>query len=183
MSTRNREAGGVGGEVDAEGAGGGGPDGGLGVRIRRMAPADVEAVMAIERSVFSVPWTPATFRSLLRRDGACAWVAEAGAAVVGYAVVWAVLDEAELGNVAVAASHRRRGVATRLVGEAMEWLEARGVREVFLEVRASNESARRLYGSVGFEAVGRRPGYYSRPREDALVLRRRVGPGWSDGSV
>lgn len=145
-----------------------------GVRIRPMRHGDFPQVMAIERSSFGVPWTRATFRGLLERKRTGLWVAEAEGRVVGYAVVWAVLEQAELGNLAVADTHRRRGVATRLVDTVGEWLEDQGVVELFLEVRESNRAARELYRAMGFTAVGRRKGYYSRPREDALVLRRSI---------
>ena len=140
-----------------------------------MEPGDLDAVLAIEGASFAVPWTRATFRGLMERRSSGLWVAESDGRVVGYAVVWAVLDQAELGNVAVADGYRRRRVASRLVETVLSWLRERGVREVFLEVRESNEAARRLYEAHGFTAVGRRAGYYTRPREDALVLRRGVG--------
>ena len=162
MSTTRRQAGGP--------PGAGWTD----VVIRPMEPGDLDAVLAIERTSFTVPWTPSTFRSLMKRHGSGLWVAVSGGQVAGYAVVWAVLDQAELGNVAVATGHRRQRIASRLVETVIEWLRERGVRELFLEVRESNEAARRLYGAHGFAAVGRRKGYYTRPPEDALVLRRTV---------
>ncbi|MFO7892793.1 MAG: ribosomal protein S18-alanine N-acetyltransferase [Longimicrobiales bacterium] len=144
------------------------------IRIRTMTRKDLHRVLAIERASFAVPWTMNTFRSLLERKGTGLWVAESDSEVVGYAVVWAVANQAELGNVAVADGWRRRGIAGRLVETVLEWLRERGVKHVFLEVRASNAGAQALYGRHGFEPVGRRPGYYSRPEEDALVLRRAV---------
>lgn len=144
------------------------------IRIRTMTRKDLHRVLAIERASFGVPWTMSTFRGLLERKGTGLWVAESGGEVVGYAVVWAVLDQAELGNVAVVDGWRRRGIASRLVETVLEWLGERGVKHVFLEVRASNAGAQALYERHGFEAVGRRRGYYSRPEEDALVLRRAV---------
>ena len=171
MSTTDREAGGAPGV----GTPGEDPDrSSQAVRVRPMTRADLAAVLTIERSSFGVPWTRSTFRSLMERRGAALWVAESGDGIAGYAVVWTVLDQAELGNVAVAAGWRRRGVASRLVETVVAWLSERGVREVFLEVRESNHGARALYARHGFEPVGRRRGYYSRPQEDALVLRRSV---------
>ena len=170
MSTTSREAGGPPGAGWAD------------VVIRPMEPGDLDAVLAIERTSFAAPWTPSTFRGLMERHGSGLWVAVSGGQVAGYAVVWAVLDQAELGNVAVAVGHRRQRIASRLVATVVEWLRERGVRELFLEVRESNEAAQRLYAAHGFEPVGRRKGYYRRPREDALVLRRAVGgdPGGDD---
>lgn len=142
-----------------------------------MTPRDVAAVMAIESAAFTVPWTAATFRGLLEREGAALWVAESGGEIAGYAAVWTVADQAELGNVAVAEGYRRRGIATTLVETVLAWLRGRGVQDVFLEVRPSNRAARQLYEGHGFVEVGRRRGYYSRPREDALVLRLVLEPG------
>jgi [ribosomal protein S18]-alanine N-acetyltransferase len=169
------DAGGVG---DISEAGGMGDMGDLSVRVREMVVADLDAVMRIERSSFTMPWTLDTFRGLLRRTDAELFVAEvAGGPVVAYAVVWMVVDQAELGDIAVAEAWRRLGIARRLIDTVLERLARRGVREVFLEVRPSNMAARRLYERYGFAEVGRRKNYYSRPREDALVLRRDVGPG------
>jgi [ribosomal protein S18]-alanine N-acetyltransferase len=142
------------------------------VRIRRMTLLDLDGVMAIERASFTMPWTTETFRGLLRRADAVMWVAEADQGVVGYAVVWIVLDQAELGDIAVAGGWRRRGIGRRLLEAALDAARGRGVREMFLEVRPSNLEARRLYERYGFAQVGRRKDYYDRPREDALVLRR-----------
>lgn len=150
------------------------------VAVRPMRSADLTAVMTIEKASFTVPWTLATFAGLLNREGTRLWVAEVAGAVVGYAAVWMVADQAELGDIAVAEPWRRRGIGRRLLETVLAGMADAGIAEVFLEVRVSNEGARRLYGRYGFEEVGRRRGYYSRPREDALVLRRRIdrrGPG------
>ncbi|NIP78444.1 MAG: ribosomal protein S18-alanine N-acetyltransferase [Gemmatimonadetes bacterium] len=144
--------------------------------IRPMTAADLSQVLAIERASFPVPWTAATFRSLLRRRDAHLWAAEQGGELVGYAVAWVVLDQAELGDIAVTAAARRQGIGTRLLETVAARLAERGVRELFLEVRESNREARRLYGRHEFAEVGRRKAYYSQPREDALVLLRRLTP-------
>lgn len=169
MSTTDREAGREAGPGAPGGAEASSP-----VEIRAMTRRDLHAVLRIERASFGVPWTMSTFRSLMERPATGLWVAESAGGIVGYAVVWAVLDQAELGNVAVADGWRRRGLASRLVETVVTWLGDQGVREVFLEVRESNRGAQALYARLGFEAVGRRAGYYSRPKEDALVLRRAV---------
>jgi [ribosomal protein S18]-alanine N-acetyltransferase len=148
-----------------------------GVEIRRMAAGDVAEVVAIEQACFSTPWTEATFRGLLRRSDADLFVAEVDGGVVGYAVAWAVLDQGELGNVAVAPAWRGRGLGARLVEIVIARSAERGVRELFLEVRLSNTRARHLYDRQGFRPVGRRRNYYSAPVEDALVLRRPLEPG------
>jgi ribosomal-protein-alanine N-acetyltransferase len=148
-----------------------------GLRIRPMARTDLPSVLTIERASFPVPWSSATFRSLLRRRDAHLWVAEVGGEVVGYAAVWVVLDQAELGDLAVVAGSRRQGIGTRLLEAVVGRLAELGVRQLFLEVRESNRAAQRLYTRHGFIEVGRRAGYYSSPREDALVLERPIRAG------
>ena len=142
------------------------------VRIRDMTRADLGSVMSIERAAFSMPWKATTFESLLQRSDAdlIAAVAEDDH-LVGYAVVWTVVDQAELGNVAVHDDWRKRGVGRTLVEAALERARARAAVECFLEVRESNRNAQSLYEKCGFRSIGRRRRYYSNPTEDALVMR------------
>lgn len=91
--------------------------------------------------------------------------------LVGYAAVWTIVDQAEIGNVAVAPESRGRGAGRALVREALNRARERGGRECFLEVRESNSIAQTLYESFGFVAVGRRRRYYNSPVEDALIMR------------
>lgn len=140
-----------------------------------MQEGDVAQVAEIERASFTMAWSARTFRSLLeRRDTEC-WLAEdEEGRVLGYAVVWWVVDQAELANIAVHPEARRRGIASRLLERVLESMAARGVREIFLEVRASNVVAATMYRRRGFSEVGVRKNYYDFPREDALVLRKRL---------
>lgn len=142
--------------------------------IRPMASEDLERIVEIENECYSVPWSEATFRGLLRRRDADVVAAVADGAIVGYAAFWCVLDQGELGNVAVTQAWRGRGIAAVLIEEILRRADRRGVAEVFLEVRPSNTTARRLYERFGFAQVGRRRNYYQRPTEDAIVMRRPV---------
>ena len=145
-----------------------------------MRPGDLDSVLEIERASFSVPWTARTFRGLLERDGTSLKVAEdadpaaergAGRELLGYAVLWRAADEAELGNLAVRESARRRGVGKALLHAVLEDARQWGVASVYLEVRVGNRAARALYARAGFREAGRRRNYYIRPREDAIVMR------------
>jgi ribosomal-protein-alanine N-acetyltransferase len=131
--------------------------------------ADLGGIVALEQEAFSDPWSRESFHGLLSQ---LALVADDGDGVAGYIVAHWAGEESEILNLAVRPELRRHGVARRLVEEAAVRLLADGVRVVFLEVRESNEGARAFYEGLGFEQVGSRPGYYSRPREDALVLAR-----------
>jgi [ribosomal protein S18]-alanine N-acetyltransferase len=144
------------------------------ITIRRMASADLDDVLDIEYDSYSMPWGEATFRGLLRRSDAELLVAEAAGMLIGYAACWFVVDQGELGNVAVARAWRHRGIGARLVAAAIARAATRGVRELFLEVRPSNVTAQRLYERFGFEPVGRRRNYYVAPSEDAIVMRRLI---------
>lgn len=141
------------------------------IRIRGLAADDLPRVLEIEHASFSTPWRETTFRSLLKREDSDLFLAEWEGQPVGYAVCWTTLDQSELGNVAVANEVRGRGVGRALVGEVIRRVGERGAAECFLEVRVSNAAAQALYRACGFEVVGRRPRYYSRPVEDALVMR------------
>ena len=140
------------------------------VTIRAMWPADIPDVMRIERQSFGMPWQESTFRALMRRPSASLLTAEADGAVVGFAVLWFSADEGELGDLAVDPGHRGRGIGRMLLGRSIEEARLRGARTLYLEVRESNEAARALYETAGFDPVGRRTGYYTGPREDACVM-------------
>jgi ribosomal-protein-alanine N-acetyltransferase len=142
------------------------------VGFRSMRTSDLPRVMEIELQCFTMPWSEATFRGLLRRSDADLLVAELGPVVVGYAVLWSVLDQGELGNVSVAPGWRRQGIGDGLVRTVLSRAAERGVREVFLEVRVSNFGAQKLYERYGFTEIARRRNYYLEPVEDALVMRR-----------
>ena len=92
--------------------------------------------------------------------------------VLGYVGSQTVLDETDMMNVAVSAQARRRGIAQALVEALVIQLKQRGSRCLSLEVRASNAPAIALYEKLGFRQVGRRPNYYSHPKEDGLILRK-----------
>lgn len=147
---------------------------GLSVQLRPLAEADLGRVMEVETASFSTPWKEATFRGLLRRTDTDLVAAVRGERLVGYAVAWTVLDQSELGNVAVAPVARGEGIGRALVEAILERVRGRGARECFLEVRESNRLAQELYRSLGFEVVGRRRRYYALPEEDALVMRASV---------
>ncbi|MBI4538684.1 MAG: ribosomal protein S18-alanine N-acetyltransferase [Gemmatimonadetes bacterium] len=141
--------------------------------FRRMREEDLAQVADIEHASFTMAWSVHTFRSLLQREDAECWVAlDEQGRVLGYAVLWWALDQAELANIAVHPETRRRRIGARLLEHALECAAARGIREVYLEVRRSNEVAASMYRRRGFVEVGVRNNYYDLPREDALVLRR-----------
>jgi len=154
------------------------------LQIRPAVEGDVAAMAAIERASFSDPWTPAALASTLRYDHIRVLVAEdagvlagdGAAGPLGYVVAMIAGTEAEVADLAVAPSARRRGVGRALIDRLLAELAEGGVQAVFLEVRESNRAARELYESRRFLGIGRRRGYYRNPVEDALLLKRELGP-------
>ena len=146
-----------------------------GVTVRAAGEADLAAIHAIECASFDDPWALEGFRDLLDHPRAKMEVAVgADGELLGYAVAWYVADESEIANIAVAAHARRRGVGALLLDRILRAAAAFGAKMVFLEVRESNEEARKLYEARGFEVAGKRSGYYRRPDEDALIMRRKL---------
>jgi len=142
--------------------------------IEPATEADLAAVARIEHDAFSDPWSARAFRDALSHAAvyfACAKRAGEDC-VQGYVVAWFVADEGEIANLAVAPDGWGQGIGKLLLDSALSEGFFRRASAIYLEVRDSNVRARRLYQSRGFEEVGRRLGYYRRPTEDAIVLRR-----------
>jgi ribosomal-protein-alanine N-acetyltransferase len=146
------------------------------VTLRRPTIVDLDAVTAIERASFADPWSAAEFASMLEAGHTIFLVAEVGEkrGIVGYVIAMAVLDQAEILNVAVTPEVRGAGLGGAMLDAALLEVEKRGAESVFLEVRVSNTAARALYTSRGFVEMSRRKNYYRTPVEDALVMQRAV---------
>ncbi len=138
---------------------------------------DVDRVVAIERTSFSMPWSRGAFVYELEQNRAarCSVCRDDGQ-VVGYLCLWEIGDEIHITNLAVDPAHRRRGVARFLLTEILADARRRGIRTVFLEVRPTNTGALSLYQGLGFQVIGRRKGYYYDTGEDALVMEADLAP-------
>ena len=146
-------------------------------RVRDIVESDLVSIVSIERQVFSMPWSPGAFLYEIRKNPHANLLAaeahvESGWKLVGYIVYWLISGEAQIGNVAVAPAFQRQGIGRKLLEATLERMTAQGVLSATLDVRESNRAARELYRSFDFVDVGRRPGYYSRPKEDAILMTR-----------
>ena len=148
-------------------------------RIRVMVEADLGRVMAIAASLREAPQWPRAAYAAAILPGAVpkriALVAEVDGAVAGFVVGLVVASQAELESIVVDRAARRRGIGAALLRGLVQEAALAGAEEVLLEVRASNRSAMELYGKAGFAEVGRRPGYYLDPMEDAVLMRLAIG--------
>ena len=141
--------------------------------IRELAVADVEAVSRIEEAVFSMPWKPNDFLTMIEADYAHYFVAEEDGEIAGYCGVRNMAGEGEISNVAVEEKFRRRGIGRKLMEYMLKEAPSFGIGDLTLEVRVSNAPAISLYESLGFHKEGVRPGFYEKPKEDALIMWKR----------
>ena len=135
----------------------------------------LRGVMAIERQVYTRPWSPNLFISeLAETANRCYLVARLDREVVGYGGLICYGEEAHVTNIAVDPQQHRRRIGTRLLHDLLLNAVDMDAQAVSLEVRVSNWGAQRLYGRFGFHPVGVRRNYYQELNEDALIM-------WVDG--
>ena len=142
------------------------------MRILKMESCHVTHVAELEKLCFPDPWSVNSIASELNNPLAFWLVAVEGDCVAGYVGSQTVLGETDMMNIAVHPVFRRKGVAESLINALVAELQELGSRSLTLEVRASNEPARKLYEKLEFRQIGRRPNYYRNPREDACILRK-----------
>ena len=170
------------------------------IRIRKMTESDLDIVAAIESENFSTPWSRRDFARYLEDPQALFLTAEymteeikaepsegpsmtaqtpgtalasgiPRTAAAGYIGCLFAADEGDITNVSVSSSCRKKGIGRALVSELKHLARQRGCRNIYLEVRASNEAAIRLYETQEFIPIGTRKRYYTKPVEDALLMR------------
>ena len=146
------------------------------IRIRPARPDDLPAVVEIESVSFPSPWGPDIYLPELARAEALFLVAEGGAGIAGYVLVWWVLDEAFILKIAARPELRRLGVASALMDALATELRSREVLSLWLEVRARNRPAREFYKRRGFVEMGLRRRYYSDTGDDAVTMALSLAP-------
>lgn len=141
-------------------------------------PAELDAIVAVEEASFANPWTREMYLAELQHpEVSFIYAARARQGhIVGFCAFWLVHDELHINNLAVEPAHRREGVASALLTTVLREGARAGASRATLEVRRSNTIARQLYERFGFVVAGVRPGYYTHPDEDAIVLWRGGGP-------
>ena len=143
--------------------------------IDRLTEEDIPSIVAIERRVFSMPWTPGIYRYELRHNRFARYLgirskSPALPPLAGYAGAWLYLPEAHISTIAVDPGLRGLHLGAWLLACLLVDVADEGAQEATLEVRVSNRVAQGLYLSFGFRVAGRRYRYYSDNREDAYVM-------------
>jgi ribosomal-protein-alanine N-acetyltransferase len=146
------------------------------VTVRALSADDVDQVVVLEKEIFPDPWPRSAFEEQLKGPQWGGIVAERDGRVIGYACYLIVANESHLTNIAVDPLHRRKSVAKRLLDRILDIVNERQCEMLLLEVRTSNHAAITFYERFGFEMLYRRPNYYRRPVEDALVMVRHLTP-------
>jgi ribosomal-protein-alanine N-acetyltransferase len=147
------------------------------VHIRTMVHDDVVVVSDIERRSYEFPWSHGVFRDCLLAGYSCV-IVERGDLVVGYGILSMAAGEAHILNLCVDSNYQLLGYGDRLLDEILVRARGAEIKEVFLEVRPSNESAIALYQKKGFRQIAYRPAYYQarKGREDAAVFSKVLKP-------
>ena len=141
-----------------------------------MGAAHLDAVLAIEQSAYSHPWSRGNFSDSMAA-GYQLQCLVGGAELLGYFVAMAGYREVHLLNITVAPAHQRQGWARVMLDALALWSRGQQAEWLWLEVRAGNIRARQIYEHCGFVRVGLRKGYYPAAhgqREDAVVMNLRL---------
>lgn len=141
-----------------------------GFTITPAALDDLDALEALEKACFSIPWSRQSLTTALETANTLVLAARVDGEVAGYAGMQTVLDQGDIYNLAVLPRYRRLGLAKALLSALLTEGAALGLAAVTLEVRASNHPAQSLYTGLGFVQTGLRRSYYDNPKEDALLL-------------
>jgi ribosomal-protein-alanine N-acetyltransferase len=144
------------------------------ISIRQMGLEDVDEIMNIESQSFSTPWSAISFYSEIYNKNSINKVAEIDGKVCGYICVRCVQEECHLLNLAVHPDYRRRGIASLLLESVLSQIKKKGCRFIFLEVRASNIIAQKMYEKFGFTSIGIRKKYYINPEEDGIIMMKEI---------
>jgi ribosomal-protein-alanine N-acetyltransferase len=149
--------------------------GGPAAIVEPATPRDAPRLAQLHGESFHRGWGEGEFEGMLTEHNTLVHRLRAGGKIIGFAVSRMAADEAEILSIAIAASHRGRGLSRNLLLTHLGHLAGRGVRTVFLDVEENNQPARQLYERAGFGVAGRRERYYRQPggeQLNALLMRR-----------
>ncbi len=141
-------------------------------QIRPMLKGDLDRVIEIENRCFQQPYSREIFEQEFKIKAAYLRVATYRGKIIAYIDFWLVSDEVELISIAVDPSFKRRAVGEGLMKMMLKFAKQNGAKFLYLDVRASNTSAQKLYQKFGFAKVGVRRRYYSDNQEDAWMMKR-----------
>ncbi len=140
---------------------------------RKLTVSDTEKVALIEEQCFAEPWS-ANSLLMLTEANAFGIVCEIDGILAAYGGMICVLDEGQITNIATLPDLRRRGLARKVLLSMLDEARARDLTFVTLEVRESNAAAIALYEQLGFIKLGKRPNFYRKPTEAAVIMEKKL---------
>ena len=138
--------------------------------FRNGTEKDVEYIAELELKTFSDAWTLKSVRDTFEQKQAFITVAETDGKVVGYCIIYYVMDEAEIVRIAISQAMRRKGIGKGLLDYTREYCMGKQIERLLLDVRESNEGAIAFYQNYGFQTDGIRKNFYEMPKEDAVLM-------------
>ena len=151
------------------------------VNFRNGLEKDITDIANLERETFSDAWSEQSSGETFEQNQAFITVAERNGNVVGYCIIYYVLDEGEIARIAVDKALRRQGIGQSLLDYTCRCCEEKHIELLCLDVRQSNEVARRFYEQYGFIQDGTRKGFYENPKEDAILMSKAMFSTRSEG--
>ncbi len=143
--------------------------------FRNATKKDIEAIVLLEKLSFSDAWTRRSLLETYEQKQSFITVAEKSGNVVGYCIVYFVLDEGEIARIAVHPNEQHRGIGRRLLDYTCEICREKKIGSLMLDVRESNASARKFYEHCRFTKDGIRKNFYERPKENAVLMSKQIG--------
>jgi ribosomal-protein-alanine N-acetyltransferase len=157
------------------------------LELKEFSKEDIEAVLAIEEDLFPNPWTYDMFdedvssqdnfvKEVAGRELRCKtnYLLKYDGEVIAFYMGWAIFDEYSVLNIGVKRSYQSQGLGSYLLEDMILKAVELQCNVIYLEVRASNSSAIKLYEKFNFEQIGLRKGYYTQPKEDAIVMKHEI---------
>lgn len=145
------------------------------MNIRFMTLEDIPRIHEMEKEIFTDPWSENSLRESLEQKNTIMLTAENGREILGYLIVYAVLDECEIARIAAAKEFRRQGVGGQLILRLEKDCAERKITRILLDVRRGNQPASAFYRAQGFQEDGIRRNFYTKPTEDAVLMSKNLG--------
>lgn len=140
-----------------------------------MVESDIKSLVLLEGDSFGEEvYKEKDFLTLLNEPYYRSFVLRENQKIEGFILSRVLYDEAEIFNICVGENYRGKGLSHKLLNYIEEILPEEGAQNVFLELRSKNEKASNLYGSHGFEVIGKRRNYYRKPDDDAILMSKKL---------
>lgn len=138
--------------------------------FRNVKEEDIKYIAELEAKTFTDAWTEKSIRDTFEQKQAFITVAEDDGKLIGYCIIYYVMDEGEIARIAVSEDVRRKGLGKGLLDYTCKCCREKQIERLLLDVRESNEGAIAFYKNYGFQTDGIRKHFYEMPREDAVLM-------------